>query len=78
MFLIWIGLALMIGKALELGPLATMSWLWALVPFAVAFVWFEFLESALGFDKRKKAREAEDNQAKRERIQAQFAEPRKS
>ena len=75
MLLIWLGVALMLGKVLELGPLAAMSWWWALAPFAVAFLWFEGLEPALGFDKRKKMREAEDDQAKRERIQAQFGQP---
>lgn len=77
-FLIWLGVALMLGKVLELGPLAGMSWLWALAPFALAFVWFEFLEPALGFDKRKKAKEAEDEQAKRERVRAQFMQPKKN
>ncbi|MFK7964114.1 MAG: TIGR04438 family Trp-rich protein [Burkholderiaceae bacterium] len=75
MYLIWLGVALMLGKVLEFEPLAEMSWWWAVAPFAVAFVWFEGLEPALGFDKRKKQREAEDDQAKRERIQAQFAQP---
>jgi len=41
----------------------------------VGFGWFEELEPTLGFDKRKKAREAEDDQAKRERFHAQFAQP---
>ena len=77
-FLIWLGIALMLGKVLELGPLGTMSWWWALAPFAMAFVWFEGLEPALGFDKRKKAKEAEDDQARRERIRASFAQPKKS
>ena len=78
MYLIWLGVALMLGKVLEFEPLTEMSWWWAVAPFAVAFVWFEGLEPALGFDKRKKQREAEDDQAKRERIQAQFAQPRQA
>lgn len=77
MYLIWLGVALMLAKVLELGPMGTMSWWWALAPFALAFVWFEFLEPALGFDKQKKAKEAANDQARRERIQAGFAQPKK-
>jgi len=30
-----------------------MSWWWISLPFALAFIWFEFIERHLGFDKKK-------------------------
>ncbi|MGE5338606.1 MAG: TIGR04438 family Trp-rich protein [Gemmatimonadota bacterium] len=30
-----------------------VSWWWVAAPFALAFVWFEFIERTLGLDKRK-------------------------
>jgi small Trp-rich protein len=75
MFLVWIGVALLAAKLLELGPVAQLSWMWVLAPLILAFLWFEAFESALGMDKRKKEKEALSDEAKRERIRAQFAEP---
>ena len=53
MWLIWLGLALIALKLLELGPFAAMSWWWIAALGAVAFVWFEFIERNLGLDKKK-------------------------
>jgi small Trp-rich protein len=30
-----------------------LSWWWVTAPFALAFVWFEFIERHLGLDKKK-------------------------
>ncbi len=30
-----------------------LSWWWIAAPFAVAFIWFEFIEKRLGLDKKK-------------------------
>lgn len=30
-----------------------LSWWWVALPFALAFVWFEFIERHLGLDKKK-------------------------
>lgn len=75
--MIWLGLTLLLGKLADVSLLAEVGWLWVLSPFAIAFIWFEFLESALGFDKRKKLKEASDAEAKRERIAKSFLTPAK-
>lgn len=73
MFFVWTGLALILAKWLELGPLAGVSWWWILSPLAAAFVWFEIIEARLGLDRRKESREQDE--ARRKRIASQFDEP---
>ncbi|MCO5099638.1 MAG: TIGR04438 family Trp-rich protein [Burkholderiaceae bacterium] len=73
MFLVWIGVALLIARWFELGPLAEVSWWWVLSPLAVAFVWFELIESRFGFDKHKQHEDAD--RARRDRVAAQFKTP---
>ena len=53
MWLIWLGVALIVLKLLEISVFATMSWWWIVLVGAVAFVWFEFVERRLGLDKKK-------------------------
>lgn len=53
MWLIWLGVALIVLKVLEISVFAEMSWWWVTVPFAVAFLWFELVERRLGMDKKK-------------------------
>ncbi|MGB7180358.1 MAG: TIGR04438 family Trp-rich protein [Burkholderiaceae bacterium] len=77
MFLVWLGVALLAAKILEISPVAQLSWLWVLTPLLLAFLWFEAIESALGLDKRKKEKEAKTDEAKRLRIQKAFAEPQR-
>lgn len=54
MWLIWLGVALIVLKLLEIGVFfATLSWWWITVPFVIAFLWFELVERRLGMDKKK-------------------------
>ncbi len=53
MWLIWLGVALIVLKLLEVSVFATMSWWWIVALAAVAFIWFEFIERYLGLDKKK-------------------------
>lgn len=46
-----------------------LSWWWITGAFAVAFLWFEFIERWLGFDKKKSFDELE--RAKEERLKRQ-------
>ena len=48
MWLIWVGLALIVLKLLEVSVFATLSWWWIVVPFVIAFLWFELVERQLG------------------------------
>ncbi len=66
MWLLYIGLALLLSKLLEFGPLADVSWWWVIVPFVLALIWWEVFERRLGLDKKKAFDEME--QAKKERI----------
>ena len=62
--------ALSILRYFEIGPFAELSWWWIGGLFAVAFVWFEFIERALGLDKRKAHEQLE--KARRERVKKTF------
>lgn len=66
MWLIWIGVALIILKVLEIGVVAEVSWWWIVLPFGVGFLWFELVEKRLGLDKKKAFDEID--KAKKERI----------
>jgi small Trp-rich protein len=66
MWLVYVGIALLLSKLLDLGPLADLSWWWVLLPFLLAWIWWEVFERSLGLDKKKAFDELE--QAKKERI----------
>jgi small Trp-rich protein len=66
MWLLFVGIALLVSKLLEFGPLADLSWWWVILPFVLAFVWWEFIERRLGLDKKKAFDELD--KAKKERI----------
>jgi small Trp-rich protein len=53
MWLIWLGVALIVLKLLEVSVFATLSWWWITVPFVIAFLWFELVERRFGMDKKK-------------------------
>ncbi len=53
MWLIWLGVALILLKLLEVSVFATLSWWWITVPFVIAFLWFELVERRFGMDKKK-------------------------
>ena len=66
MWLFYVGLALLVSRLLEFGPFADLSWWWVVLPFVLAWVWWEFIERPLGLDKKKAFDELE--KAKQERI----------
>ena len=53
MWLLWLGVALIVLKLLEVSVFATLSWWWIVLVFALAMVWFELFERRLGLDKKK-------------------------
>ncbi len=61
---------LSILRYFEVGPFADLSWWWIGGLFAVAFIWFEFIERMLGLDKRKAHEQLE--KARRERVKKAF------
>ena len=66
MWLFYVGLALLVSKLMDFGPLADLSWWWVLLPFVLAAIWWEFFERRLGLDKKKAFDELQ--KAKQERI----------
>lgn len=53
MWLIWVGVALIALKLLEISVFAELSWWWVITPFVFALFWFELVERRLGWDKKK-------------------------
>jgi len=66
MWLLYVGIVLLLSKLLDIGPLAGLAWWWVLLPFAVAWIWWEVFERRLGLDKKKAFDELEE--AKKQRI----------
>ena len=75
MYLTLIGVVLLVLKWLEFGPVADLGWPWVLLPFGLAFMWFEFGERIFGYDKRR-VEHAENEERRKERVAKQFAPPR--
>ncbi|RJG05374.1 TIGR04438 family Trp-rich protein [Noviherbaspirillum cavernae] len=62
--------ALSLLRFFEIGLFADLSWWWVAGLFALAFVWFEFIEKMFGLDKRKAAEQLE--KARQERVKKTF------
>lgn len=75
MFLIFFTLALTALKYFEVWRFADMSWWWVTGAFFFTFIWFEFIEKALGLDKRKA--HDEFDRLRRERIKKEFEQNKK-
>ena len=58
MYFLGIGIVLLVLKYLEIGPVATWSWLVVFLPFGLAVAWWAWAD-ATGYTKRK-AMERED------------------
>jgi small Trp-rich protein len=76
MYLVWIGVIAVILKYFEVGPFATISWLWVLAPLGLAFAWFEIFEPMFGRNKRKDIGEIE--RERQARVAAGFAKDPRS
>jgi small Trp-rich protein len=70
MLLIVAIVGLSILRYFEIGPVAGLSWWWIVGLFAVAFIWFEFIERMLGLDKRKAHEQLE--KARKDRVKKTF------
>ena len=51
MYFVGLGLVLMLLQFLEIGPVATLSWIWVLSPFALAVAWWAWADAS-GYTKR--------------------------
>jgi len=52
-WLIVIGTLLVLMKWLEFGPVGHWSWWIVLIPYVLAFIWFEVVEPIFGLDKKR-------------------------
>jgi len=68
MYFLGLGIILLLMKYLEMGPVATWSWLIVLAPFGLAVIWWAWADAS-GYTRRK-AMERED-QRRQDRIDKQ-------
>ena len=66
MWFIWVGVAMIVLKVLDISVFSELSWWWVALPFIVGFGWFELVEKRLGMDKKKAFDEID--KAKKDRI----------
>jgi len=64
MWFVVIGTLLAILKFLEVGPFANLGWLWVLLPFPCAMVWWWWADVS-GFTKRREMEKMEAKKAAR-------------
>jgi small Trp-rich protein len=64
MYLLGLGVIMLVLKYLEIGPVATLSWLWVLSPFAAAVVWWTWADWS-GYTKRKAMEKENDRKQAR-------------
>jgi small Trp-rich protein len=70
MYFVGLGLALMILKYLELGPVAGLSWMWVLSPFPLAMAWWAWADASGYTRKRAMQRELERKNVRIDRNRA--------
>ena len=68
MYFLGLGIILLLMKYMEMGPVATWSWLIVLAPFGLAVIWWAWADAS-GYTRRK-AMERED-QRRQDRIDKQ-------
>ena len=64
MYFVGLGLILMLLKFLEISPVASLSWIWVLSPFALAVAWWAWADASGYTKKRAMERENERKQAR--------------
>ncbi|MCX8520627.1 MAG: TIGR04438 family Trp-rich protein [Rhodoferax sp.] len=70
MYFVLLGLVFLLMKWMEFGPIATLSWLWVLSPFALAVAWWAWADSS-GYTKRLAVEKEEKR--KQDRVNANRA-----
>ena len=70
MYFVLLGLVFLLMKWMQFGPIATLSWLWVLSPFALAVAWWAWADSS-GYTKRLAAEK--EQKRKQDRVNASRA-----
>lgn len=68
--LIMLIVVLVVLRFFEVWKFAALSWWWIVGLMVLGFIWFEFIEKALGLDKKKA--HAEDEKRRKERVKQSF------
>jgi small Trp-rich protein len=66
MWALIVGVILLTLKLLEYGPVAQWSWWWILAPFAVAAVWWSYVDAS-GITKRREMDKIDAKRAERKK-----------
>jgi len=64
MYFLLIGIAALVLKYLEIGPMAGLSWWLVLSPFAMAVAWWAWADAS-GYTKRKEIEKMDERKQKR-------------
>lgn len=75
MFLIVVIALVAVLKYFEVWEFAGMSWWYVVGLMVFAFIWFEFIEKALGLDKKKEHNV--DEERRKKRVQQAFSKKKK-
>ena len=54
---------ILLMKLLEIGPVATWSWIWVLTPFFVLMLWWNVITPMIGWDKKVAEKKMKKEQA---------------
>jgi small Trp-rich protein len=60
-----VGILFLLLKYLEIDPVSSWSWWWVLLPFGLAWIWWDVVDPALGLSKKREARKAEERKIAR-------------
>ncbi|CAZ89581.1 conserved hypothetical protein [Thiomonas arsenitoxydans] len=60
-----LGLIFIVLKLLSIGPVASWSWWWVLLPLALAFIWWEIIDPMFGISKKRAMGDMADRQQAR-------------
>ena len=68
MLFVGLGVLLLLLKLLELGPVAQWGWLWVLMPFGLALLWW-FIADTTGLTQKREMRRLDDRKEQRRKKQ---------
>jgi small Trp-rich protein len=62
MVLAVIAVLILLMKLADIGPVATWSWWYVMLPFVVLFIWWEFVSKWMGSEKRAAEKKMKEEQ----------------